>query len=106
MPRWPTLPRWAQRSPIGGLPCWRAWGRGPKRAPKTYPTRRAAPAALPQSVRTVAQGQRPDGSAVVAQAVWFARAAGPQVRLYHAVVYTAKPRPEVADQFFAGLALP
>jgi len=28
------------------------------------------------------------------------------VRLYHAVVYTAKPRPEVADQFFAGLALP
>jgi len=61
---------------------------------------------LPQSVRTVAQGQRPDGSAVVAQAVWFARAAGPQVRLYHAVVYTAKPRPEVADQFFAGLALP
>ena len=43
-------------------------------------------------------------SAVIAQGVWFARAVGPQVRLYHAVVYTAKPRPEVADQFFSGLA--
>lgn len=60
---------------------------------------------LPQSVRTVVQGQRPDGSAVVAQAVWFARASGPQVRLYHAVVYTNKPRPELANQFFEGLAL-
>lgn len=60
---------------------------------------------LPQSVRTVAQGRRPDGSAVSAQAVWFARAVGPQVRLYHAVVYSAKPRPEVADQFFAGMVL-
>lgn len=58
---------------------------------------------LPQSVRTVAQGQRPDGGAVSAQAVWFARAVGPQVRLYHAVVYTPKPRPELADTFFAGL---
>ena len=58
---------------------------------------------LPQSLRTVAQGQRPDGSAVSAQAVWFARAVGPQVRLYHAVVYTDRPRPDVADAFFAGL---
>ena len=61
---------------------------------------------LPQSVRTVVQGRRPDGSAVTAQAVWFARASGSQIRLYHAVVYTAKPRPELADQFFAGLVLP
>ena len=44
-------------------------------------------------------------SAVSAQAVWFARTVGPQVRLYHAVVYTDKPRPELADTFFAGLAL-
>jgi hypothetical protein len=58
---------------------------------------------LPQSVRTVVQGQRADGTAVVAQGVWFARAVGPQVRLYHAVVYTPKPRPEVADAFFAGM---
>ena len=61
---------------------------------------------LPQSVRTVVQGQRGDGSAVFAQGVWFARAAGPQMRLYHAVVYTGKPRPELADQFFAGIVLP
>lgn len=67
----------------------------------------APPGALPltQSVRSVIQGHRPDGSAVVAQGVWFARVAGPQVQLYHAVVYTDKPRPEVADQFFAGLVL-
>jgi peptidoglycan hydrolase-like protein with peptidoglycan-binding domain len=60
---------------------------------------------VPQSVRTTLQGQRADGSPVVAQGVWFARAVGPQVRLYHAVVYSPKSRPEVADQFFAGLAL-
>lgn len=60
---------------------------------------------VPQSVRTTVQGRRADGSAVAAQGVWFARAVGPQVRLYHAVVYTPKPRPEVADPFFAGLAL-
>jgi glucan biosynthesis protein len=69
-----------------------------------YTPRGALP--LPQSLRTVAQGQRADGSAVTAQAVWFARAAGPEVRLFHAVVYSQKPRLEVADQFFAGLALP
>lgn len=62
--------------------------------------------ALPASVRLVAQGQRPDGTAVTVQGVWFARAVGPQVRLYHAVVYTAKPRPDVADAFIAGLNLP
>lgn len=60
---------------------------------------------LPQSVRTVVQGQRADGRAVFAQGVWFARAAGGQMRLYHAVVYTDKPRPELADQLFAGMAL-
>lgn len=60
---------------------------------------------LPQSVRTVVQGRRPDGTPVVAQAVWFARASGPQVTLYHAVIYTDKPRPELADPFFSGLKL-
>ena len=61
---------------------------------------------LPQSVRTAAQGRAADGQAVTAQAVWFARPVGPQMRLYHAVVYAPKPRPEVADTFFAGLVLP
>lgn len=60
---------------------------------------------LPQSVRTVVQGRRPDGTPVVAQAVWFARASGPQVTLYHAVIYTDKARPELADPFFSGLKL-
>jgi hypothetical protein len=61
---------------------------------------------LPQSVRTAVQGQRADGTAVFAQGVWFARAAGPQMRLYHAVVYTSQPRPALADEFFAGMVLP
>ncbi len=61
---------------------------------------------LPQAVRTVAQGRAADGQAVAAQAVWFARPVGAQMRLYHAVVYTPKPRPEVADTFFTGLVLP
>lgn len=60
---------------------------------------------LPQSVRTVVQGQRGDGTPVFAQGVWFARAAGPELRLYHAVVYTDKPRPELAEQFLAGMEL-
>ena len=69
-----------------------------------YAPRGALP--LPESLRTVVQGQRADGSTVHAQGVWFARVAGPQLRLYHAVVYTGTPRPELADQFFAGLVLP
>ncbi|MDD2546825.1 MAG: hypothetical protein PHI55_11165 [Burkholderiaceae bacterium] len=60
---------------------------------------------LPPSVRLVAQGQRPGGGEVTAQAVWFARTVGSQVRLYHAVVYTDTPRPAVADTFFAGLEM-
>lgn len=58
---------------------------------------------LPSAVRLVAQGRRADGAAVTVQGVWFARAVGPQVRLYHAVVYTAQPRPDVAGALFAGL---
>lgn len=60
---------------------------------------------LPSAVRLVAQGRREDGRTVTVQGVWFARAVGPQVRLYHAVVYSDKPRPEVAEALFAGLNL-
>lgn len=60
---------------------------------------------LPEAVRTVAQGPHPDGKPVFLQGVWFARTAGAQLRLYHAVVYTRTPRPELADPFFAGLEL-
>ena len=62
---------------------------------------------VPQSLRTTAQGRGGDGRAAVMQGVWFARAAGPQLRLYHAVVYAsgAAPRADAAEPFFAGLAL-
>lgn len=56
---------------------------------------------LPQSEQVVATGRRPDGSAVVAQAVWFASGA----RVFHAVVYADKPSPEVVQTFFSGLKL-
>lgn len=61
--------------------------------------------ALPQSLRVVARGRGPDGAAVVAHAVWFARLEGAQARLYHAVVYAPQERTDAADAFFAGLAL-
>ena len=62
--------------------------------------------ALPQSVRMMAQGTGPDGRAVVAHAVWFARLEGGHVRLYHAALYARQARTAAADAFFAGLALP
>lgn len=61
--------------------------------------------AIPQAVRTTLQGRSPDGTAVAAQAVWFARAVGGEVLVYHAMVLSPKPQPAVADTFFAGLAL-
>ena len=69
------------------------------------PFARPGALALPSSVRLVAQGRRADGTAVTVQGVWFARAGGAQVRLYHAVVYSPKPRPDVADALFDGLSL-
>lgn len=67
---------------------------------------------LPQSVRVQVQGVSPDhAAAVVAHAVWFARAeaaaagAAPRLRLYHAVLYAPTPRAAAADAFFGGLAL-
>ncbi|WP_311224061.1 MULTISPECIES: hypothetical protein [unclassified Acidovorax] len=61
--------------------------------------------ALPSSGRLVAQGQRADGTSVSADAVWFAKLDGSDVRLYHAVVYAPSARPQAADTFFAGLVL-
>lgn len=70
---------------------------------QAYAPRGALP--LPGAVRIVAHGRRPEGDAVTLQAVWFARALGPQVRLYHAALYTHKARPALADTFFDGLTL-
>lgn len=61
--------------------------------------------AIPQSVRTVAQGRQSGGGSVALQAAWFARVQGPRVQACHAVLYSAQPRPDVADTFFAGLVL-
>lgn len=60
---------------------------------------------LPQSVRAQLWGRTEDGRAVTAQAVWFARLEGPHARLYHAVVYSPAPRPEVAQTFIDGVRL-
>lgn len=57
---------------------------------------------LPQSEQVLATGTRPDGSTVVAQAVWFAKGA----EVFHAVVYADKANPDLAKTFFAGLHLP
>ena len=48
-----------------------------------------------------AQGTRPDGRAVVAQGVWFAR----DRQLFHAVMYADRVNPDVADAFLSGLQL-
>ena len=62
--------------------------------------------ALPGSVRVTAQGQRPEGGAVSAQAVWFARATPTGVQIFHAVIYAERMAPEAAETFFAGLKFP
>ncbi len=61
---------------------------------------------LPQALRVAAVGQRGDGQAVRAQAVWFARLSPAGVDLFHAVVYADradKADLAAADTFFAGL---
>lgn len=58
--------------------------------------------ALPPPVQLAASGKRPDGRAVVVQAVWFV--AGSAV--FQAAMYADVTNPAVADAFFAGLRLP
>ena len=62
---------------------------------------------LPHAQRVQAQGQRPGGGAVVAQAVWTARAVpGGGTELLHAVLYSERPQPAAADAFFDGIRWP
>lgn len=97
----------------GALTHWRAAvlasmqapAQGQPGAPQDRPFVPAGALDLPQSVRTVALGRQPDGSAVAAQAVWFARVRGAKVHACHAVLFSARPRPEVAEPFLAGLVL-
>jgi len=50
----------------------------------------------------LANGVRPDGRAVVLQAVWFASG----TRIFQVSVYSDVARPEVAETYFSGLRLP
>lgn len=62
---------------------------------------------LAHAQRVTADGQRADGRAVQAQAVWTARAAdGGGTELLHAVVYADRAQPAVADAFFEGIKWP
>ena len=49
-----------------------------------------------------ANGRRPDGTAVVLQAVWFASGS----RIFQASVYSDVARSQVAETYFSGLRLP
>jgi hypothetical protein len=52
-----------------------------------------------EALKLSAQGRRPDGRPVAAQAVWFSR--GP--RLYHAAIYSERISAEISESFFSGL---
>lgn len=67
--------------------------------PQLQPFAVKGASAQPAAVRLSAGGKRPDGSAVQAQAVWFAR--GSQV--FHAVVYGERISAEVGDTFFSAI---
>ncbi len=59
--------------------------------------------ASPQPVRLQAQGRRADGGAVSLQAAWFASVDTTGTHLFHAIMFTPSPRPDVAETFFSGL---
>ncbi len=54
---------------------------------------------LPQSLQVVAAGQRADASKVQSQAAYFARGN----RVFQAVIYADRLKPELAEPFFSGL---
>lgn len=58
--------------------------------------------ARPAPLRLGAQGRRPDGSAVQAQAVWFVRG----TQLYHAAVYAERLSSDAVDPFLSGFEFP
>jgi hypothetical protein len=73
--------------------------------------RATAPADVPVNIKGVtalsangvlANGARPDGSAVVLQAVWFASG----THIFQASIYSDVARPQVAETYFSGLRLP
>ena len=67
--------------------------------PGETPFRPAGALALPESLKVLAAGQRPDGSKVESHAAYFAKGS----HVYQAVIYADKLRPEAAESFFSGL---
>jgi hypothetical protein len=67
--------------------------------PRERPFNPPGARALPEALRVVAQGQRPDGGKVVSDAAYFARGS----HVFQAAIYAEKLEPEAADAFFAGL---
>lgn len=67
--------------------------------PQLQPFALKGASAQPAAVRLSASGQRPDGRAVQAQGVWFARGS----LVFHAVVYGERLGAEASDTFFSGI---
>lgn len=98
----------AGTSPDALLAAWRAVTLSNMHAPAATPVQAFVPAgalALGGSVRLQAEGMRPQGGTVHAQAAWFARTAGAVPQVFQAVVYSDRPVPAQADTFFGGLEL-
>lgn len=74
-------------------------------APVPSPYLPAGALELPQSLRVSTQGRSAEGSAISAQAVWFARVKSGRVHVCHAVLFSPQPSPAAAETFFAGLEL-
>ena len=70
---------------------------------QSEPWARAGMLSLGSAQRMQIQGQRSDGQAVVAQAVWGAFAEGSHIRVVHAVVYAPKAQPQLAQALFDGV---
>lgn len=71
--------------------------------PAWAPQGAAWPGLAPQ--RLQATGSRPDGEPVALQAAWFAAAGPAGVQVFHAVMLSPRPRPEVAQAFFSALTV-
>lgn len=75
-------------------------------APQETPFVPAGALALSQSVRVTASGRRADGRPVQLHGVWFARAHGSRIDLFHAALYAERPDAEASQTFLGGLRFP
>lgn len=96
---WAALTDAAHAGPA--LTQWRAATLANIRARSPVDSRLSLPGATDAALLTVAGGQRPDGGAVISQAVYFSQ--GTQV--FQAALYAERPDAEVVQAFFSGLRL-